>query len=499
MPHDALAMALDYHTSGLAPLALPIGSKGADSRWKQYQDRQPSMAEVRAMFEDGHDHNVALIGGRASENLMLIDCETQKAFDEWLRRLADQGIWTWTVKRNVDNGDPAVGGHFWLKTPVAVQGQSYGDWEIRAQGQYGLVPFSIHPGGSMYCHITGSHQNIFKLPSLDTIPNLKLYEAQPGLAISRLAWRLLKGDLVTLQRYATRSEAEQALCVSLINTGHQFNDIERLLKRHPGPGKFQELYRRDRDNALRYLRLTYESAKDFAETNVSEAYALSCALTQWANDRPWPGRTGATDHAVYLAHLGIVQACCKEIYAASCRDLAERAGVGRNTASNATQRLIDDHQLLEVAQFSTATLATRYRLTKPEDDLSPYWDTPSQHGYRECPSKAADVFRWSGLGKTGYQVYELLADQGRMDVAEIVELTGRGCRTVRRKLNLMLELGLAAQWADGSWGLDSLGDLEAAAWLLGTAGLGERQKSRHARQRALHRIEVDRLQRGGAR
>jgi len=103
---------------------------------------------------------------------------------------------------------------------------------------------------------------------------------------------------------------------------------------------------------------------------------------------------------------------------------------------------------------------------------------------------STDAFRWAGLGKTGCQVYTVLHERGRLTVAELATMTGRCRRTVKRKLAAMEELNLVTPFRDGEWMPSELGSLQEAAEALGTDGAGERQRDRHERQRALHRLEL---------
>ena len=494
MPRDSLSMALDYAGAGLCPLSLPYGKKWDDSRWRHLQNRQANTQEILAMFGGSKEHNVAIVAGRASDNLVIVDCESRATFESWHYAMAGLGVRTWVVQRDPNGSAHDGGGHIYLRTPKAVESKGYDGYEVKAQGTYALAPYSLHPGGTLYRTTFGSPHDIFTLPKLDAIPGLPFFEAIPEPTKSRLAWRLLKGDVGTVARYDTRSEADAALCVSLINTGHTFTHIKRLFVKYPTSGKYQELRDEKPKHADHYIMKTYESALEFAKTHVSPAITLAVALAEWADDRAWPGRSGSTDRAVYLAHLEIVRRCGKNPYASGYRELAEIAGVGRMTAARATERLVDQ-DLLEVAQRSEASLSTRYRLLEPNGLVFHSGTLPHMGDIVSVPLRNSgdDAWRWRALGKTGAQVYAVLAERGRLSAAELVELTGRARATVWRKLRAMQALGLASQFEDsGEWLLDDLGDLEAAARDMGVAGRGDRQRRRHARQRALHWAELAR-------
>lgn len=495
--YDNLAKALDYHSAGLCPLALPYGSKRSRNRWGDLQNRQATLDEIRAMF-GSTPHNVALVAGRASDNLIVLDCDNKQAYDDFHYRLAEMGIRTWNVQRDPNGSPHDGGGHIYLRSPVAVKSRRLAAGvEVKAQRSYVLAPLSLHPEGTLYRTAHGDHRQIFALPRLDAVPGLTLYEAEPIIPKSRLAKRLLRGlvEVGPGKRYATRSEADAALILSLINTGHTQAHIQTLFNKYPTSGKYHELMVDKPGLAEHYLTTTWENALEYARNNQSEARNLALALVEWVDERPWPGRTGATDRAVYLAHLEIVKRCGKNPYAASCRDLAEIAGVSAPTAGTATSRLLDQ-SLLKVHEEATIRFSTRYRLLEPTGSDLPL--TLPHKGYmRECKGKITaglDCFRfYCGLGKTSAQLYTILAQRGRLSEAELREVTGRSRGTVRRRLCDMAELGLVSQWLDGSWGLDDLGDLEMAAWALGTAGRADQQRRKHSQQRELRRRVLDAL------
>ena len=497
---DSLSMAYTYREARLAPFAVPWGSKGDDrTRWKHLQNRLPSPGEIDASFGHGQ-RNIGLISGRASDNAVCLDCDTYASYERWLTQMLILGMTPWVVRRGLDNEVEDIGGHLWLRAPVPIATKQYkkDGYEVRGQGAYALAPYSMHPTGTLYRTLLGGPHKLPELARLDDIPGLSLYEASDDPQPSRFGWRLLKGNPEALKRYATRSEAENALCLSLHNKGFDYTGAERLFEQFPGPGKFTELHQKNEQNARRYLRLTWDNAVDYAKTHTSKAERLALALVEWANDRPWPGRTGATDRTVYLAHLSIVLECKHTPYAASSRQLAERAGVGKNTAAKATRRLIEQ-ALLSVEQDNAALFSPRYTLETPEgldaDVLCNKCTLPHMSDIESVPllhMLCFDVFRRGGLGKTGQQVYELLAERGRLSVCELATLTGRHRTTVKRRLVTMEDVGLVSCFDSGEWVLSSGVDLGDVARVLGMAGVGVRQRERHARQRALYLVELAR-------
>ena len=101
-----------------------------------------------------------------------------------------------------------------------------------------------------------------------------------------------------------------------------------------------------------------------------------------------------------------------------------------------------------------------------------------------------DAFRWSGLGKTGADIFFALKALDQASVAELAEATGRAKPTVYRKLKLMEGLLMAEHLGQGQWRALEV-DLDSVAEVLGTAGQGERQHERHVQDRRLHRLILE--------
>jgi len=369
---DLLPYVVDYHRHGLScvPFAPRSREPEPDFRWRKYQNTQVSLAEVRALFrgKNNANANLAIICGKASDNLFVPEIDNASAFADFGRLLNGLGIDTWTMQRDhfVDGDPHAGGGHYYLKAPVPVKGCLVKGIDVRGQGQVVIAPPSIHPTGALY-RFPNRPPIIFRLPALTTIPMLQLEPAvgqNNGPRISRLAWRLLKGDPETLKRYDTRSPADFALMASLIRTGCSYDQILKLMSTYPGSGRFGEMNRDNPDEAKYYFNLTFKNALNFVTTHTNAATRTAQTLLGWAGSRPWPGRTGSTDKAVFVAHLRIVLRCGQDPHGASVRELGELAGVSWKTAANANWRLVGSG-LLAMATEGTPSLSTRWKLIPP--------------------------------------------------------------------------------------------------------------------------------------
>jgi len=449
-----------------------------------------TVKEIREVFCD--PHNVAVLCGGASGNLVALDGDTPTVYREQVTRLAGQGIThTWMIEREPNGSAHDNGGTVLLRLPFPVKSTKRGDLDILGEGRYFVAPPSAHPGGGLYYNATD--WPIFEVADLAALPWLPLTAApdrgpDPCRRIPRLARAILAGDKATLARYPSRSESEAALCTSLLRGRFDFSGAVALLRSYPGPGKFKALDAENPRNALRYLSLTWHNAQEFVATHDSEAGLLAARLREWALARPWPGRGASSDRAVFLGHLSIVEQCGVDPHDASARRLAELAGVSWRTASVASRRLVDAG-LLELTRRATPLLSHTWRLLKPSDlegdtKFGAYVHTLSPPHVMMCElMHGLDAFRFRGLNKSAAEVLVALQLASGATVNDLAALTGRHRTTVKRGLLKMLKVGLVAALGDGYWQAVADPDFDQVARLLGTKGAAKRQRSQHTRDR----------------
>ncbi len=176
----------------------------------------------------------------------------------------------------------------------------------------------------------------------------------------------------------------------------------------------------------------------------------------------------------------------------SVRTVAERAGVSRGTAQSALAYLQavqiltrqDPHQVRDgQARAATYLLETdRYVLPddSPEDD---------DHAVQVAAAAllSHDAWRWGGLGGAAGHVWVLLSDVDGLTAAQVAGLRGVSVTWTRRLLGRLAQHGLAVRRGD-TWTRCTLAvaqdRLDVAAQHVGTAGKGDRQRLRHATERA---------------
>lgn len=477
-----LDVALKFHADKIA--VIPLIEKKAFLQWVDWQKEPQTTEDVQTLFRNMDNVNIAGIHGIASSNTFGVDCDNPQSFSSFGSYLERIGITTLVVRSNTITGKHAGGGTYILRTNFPVETMTVNGWNFRGQGAYSVLA-GIHETGSAY---TTTNEPIFQLEG--TLPGIQLVHADTTKRekrIPRLAWRLLNCDRRTIAQYETRSEAEMAICCSLLRAGYDKDTIISLFKVYSGPGKFGELLAESSRTAFGYLNRTIEKAKTFVENNDgdNEDVELAKQAKQWAMSTPWHGRTGATDKAVFIAHCDIVLKCKRMPYGASCRELAELAGVNAMTATNATHRLINKNLIMLDTQ-NTVTLSSRYKLVRLLYTLS------CTHVMECIPSvQNNDVFRFFGLGKTGLDIWEvLLSCPEGAKTSFIIERTGRARVTVYSKLKQMFSLGMVEPMGDSIWkAVDDI-DFDGIAEELGTLGTLDEQKKRHFLERRRNKANV---------
>ncbi|MCY3018632.1 MAG: bifunctional DNA primase/polymerase [Planctomycetota bacterium] len=134
-----LAAALDY--AGRGWCVIPVNGKLPIVKWKQYQTRRATEAELRA-FLWHRATGLAVVLGPVSGNLACRDFDEAGAYEVWAKAHPDLARTLPTVKT-------ARGFHVYFRA-AGVKLKDLGDGEQRGAGGYVLLPPSLHPSGVRY-------------------------------------------------------------------------------------------------------------------------------------------------------------------------------------------------------------------------------------------------------------------------------------------------------------------------------------------------------------
>lgn len=174
------------------------------------------------------------------------------------------------------------------------------------------------------------------------------------------------------------------------------------------------------------------------------------------------------------------------------RDVAELAGVDKNTASTATARLCAAGAL-NLVQVSAFTFASRFELPKCRDlekqtKFQTLTTTPCEGVYEVSSFSLPEAFRSRGLGKSAFEVLHAL-NAGPLSAPQIAKKSGRNVQTVREALNRLKRHGLVGKtgklWCGRA--LEDI-DLDQLSRAVGMKGAAMHQRERHKAVRLRHRL-----------
>ena len=352
------------------------------------------------------------------------------------------------------------------------------------------MPPSVHPSGAVYKFIN-KPPSIIRVPSLDALDWLGLQPAGKK-KIPRKGRSLLQGDLH--YQYESRSEAEQAIVTVLFNAGFCFDEMLALFKSYPAAGKFREIEAvKGSMAATLWLRTCFEKAKNWCAID-SPARRLARTTQTYAERVPWPGRTGSSDRAVFLAHLNLAHRGGLDVYHASSRELAEIAGCRQLTASKASRRLREAGHI-ELVTPASFPYANRYRLAeKTKFDPLPHMVLYGMD--RSSSFLLPDAFRQGGLGRPAFEILRALEGEG-LRPKELSQKTGRHVQTIRKSLKRLHEFGYTKN-LQGKWygvPVEKI-DLPELARKVGMSGARKKQREQHKAERLRRTIAMKMLRLG---
>lgn len=476
-PETAREIAYRLLTYDISPLPVQAGSKKVLTSWKRFQGTGPSLMHVANFFMDDN-RNVAAMCGPPSKNLFVVDVESRRRLDSWLKKLDYPETWI------VETGR---GGHIYLRSPFPVAYRKLKDAEIRGANSYVLAPGSIHASGKRYSFINFTPK-ILELGDEDIkdfpVP-LERGEVHPNLP--RLARTLMRSSDDC--GYGGRGRKEFAIVMSLVGAGFNEELIFHFFENYLYQGnKFSE-------RGPTYLKHMLKKARKFIGQNEERKRWIFNAGYTFAYEFEWPNkRTATTDRNVLLAHLvfayrfGRLQEGNQLEYGASQRDLAEEAGYHRRTVKKSTRRLIE-LGVVKLFKAANSSLVTRYTVNmdpfKKKVSLNTHsHGTPNHVCEWGVMTPNHDVWR-TRSGKTKHLIYVTLREnEDRMRFTELVKKTGKGNKTVARNLAQMEGMGLIEK-NKRYYCVVKSANFDAIAKRMGTHGKAEKQKNNHRIERIL--------------
>ena len=335
-----------YAELGFDTLPLEPGTKKARlNNWPRLDPAQ--------MWQDAPKNaNVGIRGGGAA-HLAVIDCDdkeqpgTYQNFLNWF-----DGLGYPVDELAVVQTASIISRHIYVTCDGPLFGHSRNISESFGAGEfrYGPGAYVVAPPSKVDSHsysLLTSDFNHLPTLSLSDIRQFVNVEAKAPVTQSKQpTWKIPKRTLALLnsegiQRYSSRSNADQAILTGFANAGIGFDSVLQAFSTYPGTGKFQELQTISNQRALGYLRRSFDNAVKFASSQESRPRQLATKAKEWAMSRPWPGKTGLYDKAVFIAHSTIAYQASRYEYGASARELALLTALSPEACMNATERLCE--------------------------------------------------------------------------------------------------------------------------------------------------------------
>jgi hypothetical protein len=354
--------------------AIPLKPNSKEPLLAGWQNADPSTQWEKAL----ENSNIGLRCG-GTRRLGVFDSDDKKSptWPNVYRYLCGLGIepGSYPVIATPNNGR-----HAYLELVGSLSGnirlfkKEFGAGELRyGPGAYVVSPPSEIINGC-YTRVEGDLRELPKVEAKDIIAILENSDLSVSQKIdyhkpSRRALALLQGR--GIDDYLSRSEAEQAILTCLANSDFGFGEVLQLFIQYPAAGKFQELYTHEQKAGIRWLSGSFRKAQKWAKTNESPARKKALTALEWAKSKPWPGKTGSNDKAVFIAHATIAYNAGRFDYNASARQLADLAGISPEAAINATRRLCCSG-LLVLVRVWVADCANIYRLKSQSMTLPQY-------------------------------------------------------------------------------------------------------------------------------
>jgi DNA-binding MarR family transcriptional regulator len=485
--------AIRLYELGFNVIPIPYARKGGWP-WKPFQYVRIHPSQLVRLFESRC--NLAVMTGRTSDNLFVIDCETEESYRQQGDELRRAGIPLWSARSG------GGGGHYYLRCAESeVANMPSGelhDVEVRGNRCYVLAPPSVHPTtGVLYQwdKREGNTPPQVSIQDIDWLPvklatRAKKAARQMPAAFSELSSQtrdfILNGAIV-----GERNNRLFAAACDMAGNNYDDHTVRQVLLPvaiHCGLPD-----REARDTLRSAFSRPREPARKNQPSQEPKRWEKAAA---WAEQQQWSGRTGQTDRAAFLACCERASLASNEnnVFRASVREIAELARTTPKTASVALRRLqkagflehkgtdITSHAKLWKLGKETNTAPER----KTEKGVRNYYTNPTWLSSSVVITHS-DAAEWRALGKTAAVVYQGLL--GQVDpvmpalLAERLKLSRYQVQRALKKLqgyNLVRreKAGWVGVAVDGDW-LD-----ENVSAVAGTLGKGEARKQQHAEQRA---------------
>jgi len=406
--------ALTLHRLGFNVFPMPFAQK-AGYPWKAVQYVRLAEDDIPALFR--YRANLAVMVGRTSGNLFVIDCETPAEFERQRATLRSIGVTAWAVRTG------GGGGHLYLRsadgelanlTLTKAQSLGLGDLEIHGSRRYVLAPPSVHPDtGVFYEWLArdGDGPPIVPLAALDWLP------AGAPLVRARQSQRAESEPGAPVASYAETAFAEEVERVASAPEGARNDTLNRAafaLGQLVAVGALDEnevwdaLFDAALDAGLGKAETarTLDSGLNAGMANprgyVPQRLRAATAdqVRAWVSTQTWHGKAGASRRAVALALAERARTARNGTWRASEREVATLARVARRTARKALVYLTEVGAIARAGEDATSS-ATLWKLGATVAEIDMTADNNAGVSRAFAPAIAADAAKIGGAAAQG--------------------------------------------------------------------------------------------------
>jgi len=205
-----------YRSLGLATIPVIYGTKRPAINWKPYQKRKPTDEEIQRWFGDGRQHNIAVVCGEVSGNLVVLDFDSPEVYHDFFGKHKELERRTLVVRTG-------KGMHVYLRTDRPIESRKFLDqkFEVHSDGTIVIAPPSLHPSGARYEFVNSDVKQILEIGADEFESALGKWLQRRGVITERHVVRkedaVLEKDSpcwVALSRGVFRSHRDEA-CFAL--------------------------------------------------------------------------------------------------------------------------------------------------------------------------------------------------------------------------------------------------------------------------------------------
>lgn len=467
-------------------------------------ERRPTVTQ---WYNAPTDSNLGL---RAGNGKAFIDCDDKTkpgTADNVLNWLTGLGYDRETLPIVQTPTSGGVGRHVYVTFAGALLGSRRNFVNTMGAGDFRYGAASFVATFPDYVTDLGEYKllqgDITRLPVLDIKDIASLVDINAAVVDSKQSKRPSSLALAIMQgvkpgKYATASEGEAGLVLSLHNSGFTYDDIKRVFDTSPCLGHYADKHKaKGAREAERWLNLTYQNAVNYSQNESAVRRVIASWIVQ-AKAAAW---SKVTDKNVYIAHAKIAHKAGRPEYSADVRTLSLSAGVGIAAVSGGNKRLVNAGGLAIVEPYA-GIRATTYKLFEPpvsaknKHTLRTVCEDVFANGTpkNETPEGIAthDAFM-NGKGRLGRragEVYALLMSEA-LTFKELQDRTKTPTRTLRRILGKLRNvkdrktgevIEMVTMGGDGAY-FGNLVDLDLISAIYGTYGATGKRREEYEKDR----------------